>query len=98
MNNIIKQTINFLNILDNSDLIKDLTFYKKELLKDEELIKKINKLNNTEDIIQKMNLKKELYQNKYYQKYMEKYDELTFLILKINKKYNSLLGQRSCSK
>lgn len=87
MSEVIEKTYKLLDTLDNSSLIKNLTKYKNRLLKDREVISKIEKIKketNQEDLIK---LRKELYQNKDYKMYMKYYQELSFIVLKINKKF-----------
>ena len=88
MSEIIEKTYELLDTLDNSELIKNLTYYKNKLLKNNEiltLIKDINKETNNEN---KIILKKKLYTYDDYQKYISSYNELSLIILKINKKYS----------
>jgi len=87
MSEIITATYIFLDTLDNSKLIKDLTKHKQNLLKNKEILNQISNIkkeNNNEILIQK---KKALYQNNDYKMYMKFYNELSFIILKINKQY-----------
>lgn len=88
MNTIIEKTYKLIDTLDNSSLIKNLTKYKNKLLKNKELLEKINitkKEKNPKKLIQ---LRTELYQNNDYKMYMKYYGELSFIVLKINKKYS----------
>lgn len=88
MSEIIEKTYNLLDVLDNSELIKNLTYYKNKLSKNKEilsLVKLYNKETNPDKLI---NLKKELYKNEDYYNYQKYYNELYLIILKINKKYS----------
>lgn len=87
MSEIIEKTYKLLDTLDNSEVIKKLTKYKKILMQDEEVLSLVKIINNEHDLTKKVELKKELYQNSNYQKYMESYNELFYVVLKINKKY-----------
>lgn len=98
MNKIINKTIKFLNILDNSDLIKDLTYYKEQIEKDDELLKLISVGNNTNNEEELLEIKRKLYNTALYKKYMESYNELFYIVLKINNKYSEFLNERSCHK
>ncbi len=87
MSEVIEKTYKLIDTLESSSLIKNLTKYKNRLLKDQEVLKKIEKTKketNTEKLI---SLRKELYQNNDYKMYMKYYQELNFIVLKINKKY-----------
>ena len=98
MNEIIENTFIFIDDLEKSDLIKELTECKEILSKDNKVLNLIKEYNNLEDTNILLNLKKELYQNHTYQRYMELYDELYMLVKSINKKYSSYLGENVCQK
>lgn len=94
MSDIINATYTFLDTLDNSLLIKNLTKHKQNLLNNEKIIKEIislKKETNQNKIIQK---RKKIYQNNDYKMYMKYYNELYFIILKINKKYAKYTNTR----
>ncbi len=96
MDLIIENTFKFIDDLDKSELMNNYRHYKDILLKDKDLLKNISKskdINSNEELI---SLRKEIYKNKDYQKYMELYTELTFLVKRINKKYQSYLGVKKC--
>lgn len=95
MDNIIASTYNFLDALDNSEMIKNLTISKKYLESNNyilSLVKEYNKELSPED---KLKIKKELYLNNYYKIYMDCYNELSFLILKINKQYKKYTNTKN---
>jgi len=87
MSEIIEKTYNFLDVLDNSDLIKNLTKYRDKLLKNNDVLLKVKEINSEEDIENKVLLKKELYKNNDYVMYMKYYNELSFIVLKINNRF-----------
>ena len=93
MNEIIENTFIFIDDLEKSDLIKELTECKEILSKDNKVLNLIKEYNNLEDTNILLNLKKELYQNHTYQRYMELYDELYMLVKSINKKYSNNLKE-----
>ena len=87
MSIIIEKTYDFLDTLESSDLIKNITKYKNRLLKDQKIlsdIKKTKKETNPDKLIE---LRKNIYQNDDYKMYMHYYQELSYIILKINEKY-----------
>ncbi len=87
MSEIIEKTFELLDTLDESDLIKNLTKHKNKLMKDKTILKKIEeakKETNNNLLIEK---RKDIYNNHDYKMYMQYYNELSFLIMKINKKY-----------
>lgn len=87
MSEIIEKTYKLLDTLNNSEVIKKLTKYKKILMQDEEVLSLVKIINNESDLTKKVELKKELYKNSNYQKYMEAYNDLFLIVLKINKRY-----------
>ena len=86
MSEIIEKTYKLLDTLDNSEVIKKLTKYKKKIQNDEEVLSNVKKINNENNPKIKIDLRKKLYGNSDYQKYMEAYNELNLIVMKINKK------------
>lgn len=94
MSDIVEATYNFLDTLDNSELIKNLTKYKNNLLNNKDILKEIANIKkeiNNETIISK---RKALFANNDYKMYMKYYNELSLIILKINKKYQKYTSTR----
>ena len=87
MGEIINATYNFLDTLDNSNLIKNLTKYKQKLLKDKEVLSLITEIRKEKDNTILINKRKLLYENNDYKMYMNYYNELSLIVLKINHKY-----------
>ena len=88
MGEIINATYNFLDTLDNSSLIKNLTIYKQKLLKDKKVLSLINEIKNEHNPDKLITKRKLLYQDNNYKMYMKYYNELSLIILKINHKYH----------
>lgn len=87
MSEIIEKTYKLLDTLDNSNLIKELTTSKEKLQKNNYLLSLIKKYQKESNNEQKIKLKKEIYQNIDYQTYIKCYNELSYLVIKINKQY-----------
>ena len=87
MSEVIEKTYKLLDTLENSSLIKNLTKCKNRLLKNKEILSKIKEIRKETDNQKLISLRKELYNNNDYKMYMKYYGELSFIILKINKKY-----------
>lgn len=87
MSEVIEKTYKLLDTLDNSSLIKNLTKYKNRLLNNNEVLLKIKNTKKEKDNNKLISLRKELYNNNDYKMYMKYYQELSFIVLKINKKY-----------
>ena len=97
MSEIIEKTYKLLDVLDNSEVIKKLTQSKLILNQDEEVLSLVNIINNEDNLENKIELRKKLYNNVNYKKYMEAYNELSLIILKINKKYSEYTNTKECN-
>ena len=87
MTDIIEATYNFLDTLDNSELIKNLTKYKNILLNNKAILKEVKNISKEKNDKVLIAKRKELFANNDYKMYMKYYNELSLIILKINKKY-----------
>ena len=96
MDNIIEKTKHLINVLDNSELISNLDYFKKRVLLNKELLALINKYNNSKDDYEKISLKQEIYKDNNYKEYMKYYNELFFYVLKINKKFRGYTSSKGC--
>ena len=86
-----------IDILNNDRRVKRLKVLKEELNKDEELISKIEYLKKLNQYsIDYRNLKKELFQNPKFVEYKELENEISIIILEINRKLKNLTNERSC--
>ena len=88
MGEIINATYNFLDALDNSELIKNLTKYKQKLLKNKKILSLIDEIKKEENHDTLITKRKELYKDDNYKMYMKYYNELSLIILKINHQYH----------
>lgn len=95
MDNIITSTYNFLDALDNSEMIKNLTTSKKNLESNNHILSLVKEYNKESSPENKLKIKKELYLNNDYRMYMNCYNELSFLTLKINKQYKKYTNTKS---
>ena len=96
MSEIIEKTYNLLDTLDNSEVIKKLTYYKQKLKQDEEVLSLVKRINNEIDSNRKIELRKILYNNDNYKNYMDAYNELNYIILKMNKKFSEYTSTKEC--
>lgn len=87
MSDIIENTYKLLDALDNSDLIKNLTTTKRRLEQNPEILSLIKEYRKETDSNKLISIKQILYQDKDYRKYIESYNELSLIILRINKQY-----------
>ena len=98
MNEIMKKTYELIDVLEESDLISELTNYKEKIINNLELSKLISMGNSTKDEYLLLDIKRKLYKNSDYKNYMDKYNELMYIVININSRYNKLLGKGSCFK
>lgn len=98
MHDILKKTFEFIDVLDQSDVIKNLTYYKELIEKNDELIELIHQGNDTSDEYKLLDIKNRVYQYSEYQNYMRYYNELMYIVMDINSRYKKLIGNGSCFK
>ena len=95
MSKIIEKTFELLDELDNSETIKNLVISKNKLLNNKKALSLIEKYKISQEY-NKLKIKKELYQINDYKLYMESYNELSMIVMKINKKFKEYTFQRKC--
>ena len=96
MNEIMEKTYELIDILECSDIIGDLVFYRDRIINNSELQSLIHEGNSNVDSYMKMDIKRRLYKDKDYQGYMDKYQELMYLVMDINSRYQKVIGKGSC--
>ena len=96
MSEITIATYYFLDALDKSETIKNLTKYKNKLLKNNLLLKDIKETQKEKDNKILITKRKEIYSNPDYQMYMKYYNELSMIIMRINKQYMKYTKEHNC--
>lgn len=96
MSIIIEQTYKLIDELNESELIKQLKYYKQSLIANDEVLLLIKEINKCSDLDRKVELKIKLYQIADYQKYMELYNDLSLIIFQINNKYAQYTNTKKC--
>ena len=94
---IMNKTYELIDVLDNSSLIRDLTYYKEKILSNEKLCALIDRGNSEDDKYVLMSIKKELYEYLEYREYIRLYNELMYIVMDINSRYKALFNERRCS-
>lgn len=97
MHEIIEKTYELIDVLDNSDIIKNIDKYKERILNNKELLDLIDKGNRCDEY-QLLDIKKKLYGNKDYKSYMDNYNKLMYIVMDINSRYIKIIDERSCIK
>ncbi len=98
MHDVMKKTYEFLDCLDQSDIIKNLEIYKNKIEKNLEIKKLIQLGNCTKDKYELLDIKNQLYKFDDYQGYISSYNELMYLVMDINSRYKKLIGKGRCFK
>ena len=95
---IMNKTYELIDVLDKSDLFKELALSKEKIMNNKVLRDLIDKYNNEEDKYIKLSLKQDLYKYEEYQTYNNCYNEIMYIVMDINSKYKSLFNERMCNK
>ena len=96
MHDIMIKTFDLIDELEKSYVIKNVSKYKEMIENNYELKDLIHKGNNTDDRYILMDIKNRLYQYLEYKEYMYYYNELMYIVMDINSRYKSIIGERSC--
>ena len=94
MDNVINKTKELIDIFEESELINNLDYYRGRITSNNELLKLINKYNNTSNDYERISLKKEIYKYEDYTLFMKYYNELFYYILNINNRFKKYTNVR----
>ena len=97
MDNVIDKTKKLIEVIDSSELIKNLDYYKNKVIFNKDIMNLINKYNSAQYDYEKMDIKKKIYKYDEYVSYMKYYNELFYYVLKINNKFKIYTDDRRCS-
>lgn len=89
MHKIMEKTFELIDVIDDSEMMKELEKYKRQVLKNKEIQELLKVGNNTSIEYEQLEIKKKLYEYPEYRGYMKYYDELMFLVLKINQGFKN---------
>ena len=84
MHKIMEKTFELIDVIDDSEMMKELEEYKSQVLENKEIQELLKVGNNTSIEYEQLEIKKKLYEYPEYRGYMKYYDELMFLVMKIN--------------
>ena len=97
MHKIMEKTFELIDMLDDSEMMKELEKYKKQVLENKEIQELLKVGNNTSIEYEQLEIKKKLYEYSEYREYMKYYDELMFLVMKINQEFKKFTNSgRRC--
>lgn len=94
MEELILKVNNLIDTIDNSDIVKAIKKYNDKVMNDGELLKLIQKYQETKD----EEIKEKIMSNKLFQEYKLKESDLNIMIMSINQKLKAISKERSCSK
>lgn len=97
MDNVILNTKKLIEVIDSSDLIKNLDYYKNKIIINKDIMILIDKYNKSNDDYERIAIKKEIYKYEDYNLYMKYYNELFYYVLKINNMFRKFTDERGCS-
>ena len=97
MDNVILKTKQLIEVIDSSELIKNLDYYKNKVILNSEIMTMIDKYNNSNDDYEKISLKEKIYKYEDYNSYMKYYNELFYYVLKINGMFKKYTSDGGCS-
>ena len=86
MEELILKVNNLIDTIDNSDIVKDIKKYNDKIMKDEKLLKLLEKYQETKD----EKTKEEIMSNKLFQEYKLKESDLNIMIMSINQKLKAI--------
>ena len=96
MNEIIKKTYELIDVFEDSSLIREMGIYRDRIMENEQLSELIKKGNSIDDEYILLDIKRKLYKNQDYKAYIDRYNEMMYLVMDINYRYNKLLSKGSC--
>lgn len=98
MDNVINKTKNLIEVLEGSELIKKLDYYKNKVTSNCDIMNLINRYNKSSDDYEKMDIKIKVYKYEDYNQYMKYYNELFYYVLDINNRFRVYTNGKECSK
>ena len=97
MHKIMEKTFELIDMLDDSEMIKEVEKYKRQVLENKEIQELLKVGNNTSIEYEQLEIKKKLYEYPEYRGYMKYYDELMFLVMEINSYFKKITNSgRRC--
>ena len=97
MHKIMEKTFELIDAMDESEMIKELEKYKRQVLENKEIQELLKVGNNTSIEYEQLEIKKKLYNYSEYREYMKYYDELMFLVMEINSYFKKITNSgRRC--
>ena len=84
MHKIMEKTFDLIDAMNESEMIKELEKYKRQVLENKEIQELLKVGNSTSIEYEQLEIKKKLYEYPEYRGYMKYYDELMFFVMKIN--------------
>ena len=97
MHKIMEKTFELIDVIDDSEMMKELEEYKSQVLENKEIQELLKVGNSTSIEYEQLEIKKKLYNYSEYREYMKYYDELMFLVMEINSHFKKFTNSgRRC--
>ena len=96
MDNVINKTKELIEVIESSELIKNLDYYKNKIIFNNDIMSLIDKYNNSNDEHEKLFIKEKIYKYDDYKSYMKYYNELFYYVLKINGMFRRYTSDGGC--
>lgn len=91
-----EKTYELIDVLDKTDMIQDMVMYRDRIMRNQELSNLVRKANELEDEYAVLDIKRRLYENEDYRGYMDNYNQVMYLVMDINSRYQKLIGKGRC--
>ena len=96
MNDIMNSTYRLIDVLDGSDIISNLSFYKDRIMNNKDIQLLIEKGNSIEDEYLIRDIRIKLYKYDDYKNYMDNYNKLMYIVMDINSRFKDITKDCSC--
>lgn len=96
MDNVIDKTKKLIEVMESSEVIRNLDYYKNRVILNSEIMSLLDEYNNSNDDYEKVFLKEKIYKYDDYNFYMKYYNELFYYVLKINSNFRKYTDVRGC--
>lgn len=96
MNDIMDKTYKLIDVLDSSDIISNLSFYRDRIMNNKDIQLLIEKGNSIDDEYLIRDIRIKLYEYDDYKNYMDSYNRLMYIVMDINSRFKELTKDCCC--
>ncbi len=98
MHDIIVKTYELLDALDDSEMMRNLVYYRDRLLMNKRVMSLVKQGQESKYDYEKIKVKKELYEQDDYRNYMDNYNRLADIIREFNYRIRQITDSKRCFK